>query len=159
MGEGCAGLITMVSPATDGLAAFLGGFAAAEGYFGKSGTPPRFAFVIGLGATDSGTCELLRKFLGVGTLHWFPRRRDHYDDEASFHVRALKDLIEVVVPFMDEHLPPSHKREQYLCWRQELVSYWETNARRRRPCKVEGCGAPSRAFGLCRHHYFLEFRR
>jgi hypothetical protein len=67
--------------------------------------------VVGLGATDSSTCEALRTFFGVGTLHWSPRRRDHYDDEAAFHVRALRDLVEVVVPFMDEHLPPSHQRE------------------------------------------------
>jgi hypothetical protein len=38
--------------------------------------------------------------------------------------------VEVVVPFMDEHLPPSHKRGQYLAWRAELVDYWEHRARR-----------------------------
>ena len=63
------------------------------------------------------------------------------------------------MPFMDEHLPPSHKREQYLVWRAQLLDYWEHQARRRRPCRVEGCAEPTRAKGLCRRHYFAEFRR
>jgi hypothetical protein len=66
----------------------------------------------------------------------------------------MKDLGEVVVPFMDEHLPPSHKREQYLVWRAQSLDYWEHRARRRRPCTIEGCAQPQRAKGVCRHHYF-----
>ncbi len=159
MDAGCAEPTTTVPPATDGIAAFIGGFVAAEGNFRVVGARPRFTFAVGLGAKDSGTCEALYAFFGVGSIHRRARRREHYDDEVTFQVQGRRDLVEVVVPFMDEHLPPSHKREQYLRWRHELVSYWETNARRRRPCKVEACCAPSRAFGLCRHHYFLEFRR
>jgi hypothetical protein len=71
-----------------------------------------------------------------------------------FAVNALPDLVEVVVPFMDEHLPPSHKREQYQLWRADLLEYWEHEAKRRRPCTVEDCDQPRRAKGVCRKHYY-----
>jgi len=72
-------------------------------------------------------------------------------------VSALADLVEVVVPFMDEHLPPSHKREQYLVWREELLAYWETKAKRRRVCTVDGCDHPQRAKQVCRRHYYEAY--
>jgi hypothetical protein len=146
-----------VPPATD-LAAFLAGFVTAEGTFGFV-APRTFRFAISLGACDSEACDLLQEYFDVGTIHVFRRRRLHYDDEVTFQVRKLRDLVEVVVPFMDEHLPPSHKREQYLAWRGLLLDYWEHRARRRRPCRVDGCLEPSRAKGLCRRHYFAEYGR
>ena len=76
---------------------------------------------------------------------------------SCFQVRKLKDLVDVVVPFMDEHLPASHKREQYLVWRAQLLDYWEHRARRRRACTVEGCEKPQRAKGVCRGHYYERF--
>jgi hypothetical protein len=96
---------------------------------------------------------LLRAVLGVGHIYAYPRRRLHYDDETIFAVRKMKDLVEVVVPFMDEHLPPSYKRQQYLTWRDELLDYWEHRARRVKPCIVDGCDEPRRAKCLCRLHY------
>jgi hypothetical protein len=148
-----------VSPATDEVAAFIGGFVAAEGNFRAVGQRPRFAFAVGLGAADSQSCEALYAFFGVGSIHRRARRREQCDDEVTFQVQGLRDLVDVVVPFMDYHLPPSHKRDQYQRWRQELLTYWDYKARRRRPCSVEGCDAPSRGFGLCRHHYYLAHRR
>ena len=58
-----------------------------------------------------------------------------------------------------EHLPPSYKRTQYEAWRAELLRYWEVDARRRRPCAVDGCDEPLRAKGLCRHHYYETYGR
>lgn len=142
-------------PATD-TARFLGGFVAAEGCFTRAGDRGHFAFSVGLGAADASTCELLAAFLGVGFLTRSTRRRSHYDDEVSLQVRKLADLAGVVVPFMDEHLPPSYKRVQYERWRAELLVYWEHSARRRRPCTVEGCQEPRRAHGLCRRHLYQE---
>ncbi|HEX2043527.1 MAG TPA: hypothetical protein VHF24_12900 [Acidimicrobiales bacterium] len=66
---------------------------------------------------------------------------------------AFFDVLQPAIPL------PGHKRERYLRRRQELVSYWDVTARRRRPGNVEGCDAPSRGFGLCRQHYYVEFRR
>ena len=143
-------------PATDTLD-FLGGFVAAEGTLVHTGR--RFAFRVSLGACDLPSCELFRTWLGVGTITVAPRRAEHYDDEATYAVQAVPELVEVVVPFLDEHLPPSYKREQYLVWRSELMTYWDERARRRRPCTVAGCDEPRRARGLCRRHYYAAHGR
>jgi hypothetical protein len=116
---------------TVALAEHLGGFAAAEGTFTRAVTHvradgwPRLSvtFAVALGASDGCSAELLRAFLGVGRVRTYPRRRPHYDDEVVFAVRAFRDLVDVVVPFMDEHLPPSHKRTQYETWRRDLLAY------------------------------------
>jgi hypothetical protein len=116
-----------------GVAAFLGGFTAAEGCFTRSnprGAQERFAFRIGLGAADSEMCELFLATLGVGRLVRSARRKAHYDDEIAYSVQSLSQLVDVVVPFMDEWLPPSYKREQYLEWRTALLRYWHAGARR-----------------------------
>lgn len=144
-------------PAGD-LTAFLAGFVAADGCFTRNGST-RFVFSIGLGADDSAYCHRLPAILGVGLVRTYPRRQPHHQDQVTFRVSALPDLVEVVVPFMDEHLPPSHKREQFLAWRAELLEYWETKARRPKPCIVEGCTEVRRAKCLCRRHYYERYGR
>lgn len=135
-------------------AEFLAGFVIGEGCFTRAGDPPKFAFAVTLGAVDAALCELFADVLGVGTIHHRRRRRPHYDDEVTFQVRKLAHLVVTVVPFMDEHLPPSYKRRQYEEWRAALLEYWDGRARRRRTCTVPGCGAPRRAHGLCRRHLY-----
>lgn len=147
---------TTVRPVGE-LAAFLGGFAAAEGSFNR--TKRKFRFAIHLGSSDGAVCELWAATLGVGSVHTYARRMKHYDDETVFAVQSLSALVKTIVPFMDAHLPASHKREQYLRWRRELLSYWEHDAKRKRPCIVEGCKRPRRAKRLCRHHYYVRYRR
>ncbi|MCU1430336.1 MAG: endonuclease [Actinomycetia bacterium] len=149
-----------MQPATEASAesAFVAGFVAAEGAFIASGRPPVFSFVVGLGATDADTAELLHGFFGVGYVRWFARRKAHYDDEVRWTVRALADQVNVIVPFMDAHLPVSHKRAQYLVWRDALFEHWEHGARRQRTCTLDGCDAPHRAHGLCRHHLYVHHR-
>ena len=155
---GCVEAITTVQPATESLSNFVGGFVAAEGCFTGDGNR-RFRFNVGLGASDGGMCELLRSVFGVGCLTRSPRRKPHYDDEVQFTVQATRDLVEVVVPFMDAHLPPSYKREQYLEWRARLLDYWEHRFRRRKRCIFEDCDAPARAHGLCRRHLWQVRRQ
>jgi hypothetical protein len=99
-------------------------------------------------------CDEFLAFLGVGHVHHYPRRKPHYDDEVAFAVRSLRDHLAVTIPFMDEHLPPSYKREQYLVWKAALLDYWEHRAKRVRPCSVDGCDEVRRAHGLCRHHLY-----
>ncbi|MCZ7526975.1 MAG: LAGLIDADG family homing endonuclease [Acidimicrobiia bacterium] len=140
-------------PATD-LAAFVAGLVAGEGTFTVTQDPPKFGFAVALGASDGRTLRILWELFEAGTIHSSPRRAAHHDDVVCFQVRRLRDLVEVVVPFMDEHLPPSHKRRQYLAWRERLLDHWEHRARRRRPCTVDGCDAPRRAHGLCRRHLY-----
>jgi hypothetical protein len=105
-----------VQPATD-LADFFAGFVAAEGTFVASGDRPTFTFAVCLGSADRSSVNTLRATLGVGHVRAYRRRQAHFDDEVVFVVRKLRDLVEVIVPFMDEHLPPSHMRDQYLAWR------------------------------------------
>jgi hypothetical protein len=145
-----------VRPATD-IADALAGFVAAEGCFTRAGR--RFAFRVSVAAADAASVETLYEFLGVGSVHRSPRRRAHYDDVATYAVTAVGDLLRSIVPFMDEHLLPSHKREQYLRWRTGLLAYWEYDVSRPRPCSVPGCERVRRAKGLCRHHYYRHFGR
>jgi hypothetical protein len=145
-----------VRRATD-LADELAGFVAAEGSFGRAGNG--FVFAVTLARADEAMCHLLQDYLGCGRIRLYPRRQPHYDDEVVFVVRRLRDLVEVVVPFLDEHLRPCHKRTQYEPWREELLSYWHVKARRARTCTVEGCDQPRRAKGLCRRHYYAAFGR
>jgi len=102
-----AGATTTVLPATDSLAAFVGGFVAAEGSFTRAGDPPTFRFAIGLGAVDTDICHELRKFFGCGRIHASARRQDHFDDEVQFVISSMAEHLEVTVPFMDAHLPES----------------------------------------------------
>jgi hypothetical protein len=141
-----------VQPGTDATAAFLGGFIAGEGTFVRSGDPPTFRFAVGLGAADTGVCDEMLRFFACGRVHHSPRRKPHYDDEVIFVISALRDHLRVTIPFMDAHLPMSHKRTQYQTWRSQLLEYWEQRARRRRPCFVDGCELLRKAHGLCRHH-------
>lgn len=105
---------------------------AAEGCFGRLALPTksRFTFQVGLGAVDTSVCELLQAFFGIGRLVGYRRRKPHYDDEVTFVVTRLRDLVDVIVPFMDAHLPASHKRIQYEAWRAELLAYWGIKPRR-----------------------------
>lgn len=82
------------------------------------------------------------------------RRKPHYDDECSFAIQGLQDHLRVTIPFMDEHLPASYKREQYLAWREQLLDHWELPAMRVRPCSIDGCERPRRARGPCRRHLY-----
>jgi hypothetical protein len=131
----CVEFITTDSRATD-IAAFFGGFTAAEGCFTRTGR--RFRFAIALAAADSGMCTAFARILDCGTVHRYPRRRPHYDDEVVFVVQSHRDLVDVVVPFMDAHLPPSYKRSQYVAWRAELLDYWEHRSRSRRARRSGG---------------------
>jgi len=139
-------------------AAWIAGFVAAEGTFTRQGPTTRFSFCVALGALDSESCSRLHKFFSVGSIKFSPRRKPHYDDVVQFSIRALPDLLNVIVPFMDEHLPASHKRRQYRQWRSELLDYWEHRAKRVRPCTVPGCETQRRAHGLCRKHLFSDDR-
>ena len=129
MAEECVAFTTTASPVTD-LASFLGGFVAAEGCFTRGAPQSNFRFSIGLGAVDAGMCTGFLAFLDCGSTYWYRRRKQHYDDEAVFTVQRTRDLVEIVVPFMDAHLPPSYKREQYLKWRADLLEYWHHRRRR-----------------------------
>ena len=119
----------------------------------------RFRFYVGLGATDADMCDVFAATLAVGHIVRSQRRKPHYDDEVQFSVQSVRELVEVVVPFMDAHLPPSYKRTQYLEWRARLLDHWEHRARRRATCRVaELRRAVAEGLGLCRQHLGRERR-
>jgi len=146
-----ADLTTTCSRGTE-LAQFIAGFIAGEGTFTYNGR--NYTFAVALGATDAGSCELLYAFFGVGHLYHYPRRKPHYDDVAVYQVRKTRDLVNVIVPFMDEHLPISYKRAQYVDWREKVLDYWDHHMKRRRTCTIEGCDKPQKGHGVCRHHMY-----
>lgn len=163
--KGFVASITIRSPATEVMEAvheaegcWTAGFTAAEGTFTSAALRRKFAFAVALGARDEESCLRLQRYFEVGSISRSHRRKVHHDDVVIYAVRGLADLINVIVPFMDEHLPPSYKREQYLAWREQLVEYWKNHAKRVRPCTVEGCDKDRRAHGLCRHHLFKAGR-
>ena len=92
--------------------------------------------------------DLFHEFFGCGTAPGIDGRRPHFDDEVVFVVRRMRDLVEVVVPFMDDHLPPSYKRDQFERWRAHLLDHWDHRARRSRACSVADCDAPHRRAGV-----------
>lgn len=141
-----------MQPVTE-LADAIGGFVAAEGCFVSSSARglPTFGFVVALGARDNRMCRLLHAYFGCGTVHAYPRRMPHFDDEVRFQVRRFADLCTVISPFMDEHLPPSRKRDQFEEWRMTLLA--DAPRRARRPCRIDGCTRAHRAKGLCSTHY------
>lgn len=104
-------------------------------------------------------CFVFHEHLGVGSVHRSPRRKPHYEDEVQFVVQSTRDLVEVVVPFMDAHLLPSYKRAQYEEWRARLIDDWEHRARRRATCTVAECALPAKAYGWCRHHLWVMRRQ
>ena len=130
---------------------------AGEGTF--TGTKRKHTFAVTLGEVDAGSCELLRSFFGVGYVYHYPRRQPHYDDEVAFQVCKTADLVNVIIPFMDEHLPASYKREQYTEWRAKVINFWEHDMKRRRPCTVDDCERPQRGRGVCRIHYYALYGR
>jgi hypothetical protein len=103
-------------------------------------------------------CEVLRAFLGVGSVVSSPRHKPHHDDEVCYTVQRTRDLAEVIVPFMDAHLPASYKRTQYEAWRAAVVDQWRARGANR-SCTVDGCDEPRRAMGLCRAHYYVAYDR
>jgi hypothetical protein len=117
----------------------------------------KFAFTVQLGAIDVDTCRKLKEFFGVGHVWRYSRRKAHYDDEVHFTVSKAQDLVDVILPFMDEHLPPSYKRQQYEAWKIQLLEYWEFGIKRLRVCVEPNCDALQRAKGLCRHHYYEAY--
>jgi hypothetical protein len=150
---------TTVRPATE-QAAHIAGFIAGEGCFTGTRTGSRkrrFAFTVGLGSTDATMCWDLLAFFGVGHVYSYPPRKQGYDGETTYSVGSIVDLVEVIVPFMDEHLPHSCKRTQYLAWRGDLLAYWEATARRPKSCVVPGCTRNRRARGLCRQHFYERY--
>lgn len=135
------------------------GVIAGDGHFSVSPDGRSFALVVQVDEADLELCQGLRSAFGVGTVRVGPPRRPGGRRVAVFQVRRLGDLAEVVVPALDAWLPRCHKRSQFDRWRDVLLARWRSGTRRPRVCTLEGCEQRHRARGLCRRHYYEQFRR
>ncbi len=137
------------------------GFIAAEGHFSQSGT--KFKLVIGLAAEDEKSVDAIARSLAVGTRHRYPARRFGTQEQVTWQVQALPELVQVIVPLCDAYLLPCHKRDQYTVWRSALFAHLESRHRTwfhgPRICSVESCDELVRAKGLCRRHYHIATGR
>jgi hypothetical protein len=146
---------------------FLGGYVAGEGCFTSSAVRPpyrdgserrRFVFAVSVAACDLEVLRALHELVGGGSLRVRPPRRDGWQPTATFAVSSNRMHLRTTLPFADRYLLPSAKRDQYLCWRAELLAHLEAHPSRwgRGPstCRVPGCDRPVRGRGLCRSHYY-----
>src|SRR4051812_1871739 len=108
-----------------GNGAALAGLVAGEGCFTVGilsprvdGTPRRrFRFVVTMADRDLPVLEALRAFIGVGSVSRRPAQRSNWQPTATYTVAGRKGLREALIPFCDRYLLASHKRTQYLRWR------------------------------------------
>lgn len=158
--ESCEGPVTDWS---------LGGFVAGEGSFGVTrklppftdGSPrSRFVFTIEVAARDRALLERLQLRLGVGSVADLPARRAGWLSTSRLVVNSLRAHRRAVIPFMDAHLLPGHKRRQFELWVHAMDTYelhhpsrWGNGPS---TCCVDGCERPVRGRGLCRSHYYRE---
>jgi hypothetical protein len=148
-------------------AMFLGGLVAGEGYFSiierndsfADGSPRlRFRFGISMARRDRPMLERLQTVLGAGTIRNQTPKNPKHLPTAALTIDSSRIHRAVTIPFFEQVLLPSKKRDQFLRWRDALLSYERNRPTRwgrgAAPCTVEGCDKPVRGRGLCRSHYF-----
>jgi len=142
----------------------LGGLVAAEGSFctaktGKQyadGTPRlRFVFTVKMISADRPLLEALREFLGTGNL-LDERQRGTWQPTSSFTINSFKRHHAATIPFAEQYLLPSQKRQQFEAWCESMRLYEQTHGVKqgRSRCSVENCTDFVRGRGLCRRHYY-----
>ncbi len=148
------------------VADFIGGFVSGEGCFSQQvvgsrsdGSPRvRFRFSVGVAERDRAVLEVLREFLGFGSIDVQAARRSNWQPTARFVVHSRRAHELAVVPVFRDVLPQGHKRDVFLQWTDALgrdvaqhPSRWGKGPA---ACSVAGCSGPVRGQGLCRRHYY-----
>ena len=145
----------------------VAGFVAGEGCFTRSpsgktfpdGSPGvKFVFTIQVAAHDRGLLEAVRAAIGSGSISADrPPARPGWQPTVRFDVRSHRAHRRHTIPFMEAHLLPSHKRQQFEAWRDDLAAYEGAHPTRwgegPSSCSILGCERPVRGRGLCRSHY------
>lgn len=145
----------------------LGGFVAGEGCFmvtrrlpayADGGLRPRFVFTCQVAARDRAMLELLRAFLGSGSVYDSPPQRSGWQPTTTFTIGSIPAHRRATIPFATVFLLPSEKRAQFEAWRQALEVHDAARPSRfgkgPSPCSEPGCDRPVRGRGLCRRHYY-----
>lgn len=146
----------------------LAGFVAGEGSFVATSagagrvdgtTRTRFVFKVSVAARDLPMLEAMRTFLGHrGSIQVGAPRDANWQPIATYSVSSRLGVRDVVIPFCDEFLLRSAKRDQFDRWRDEFEAYelayptqWGTGPS---TCSQPDCDKPVRGRGLCRSHYY-----
>jgi hypothetical protein len=145
----------------------LGGFVAGEGSFiatpkqpaFKDGSPRlRFVFSVTIATRDRPILEALSAFLGFGSIRDMPPAREGYEPESEYRVTSFLAHHAATIPFSEQFLLPSAKRDQYEEWREAMEAQERAHPNRYRKgpsaCSVPGCDKPVRGRMLCRSHYY-----
>jgi hypothetical protein len=107
---------------------------------------------------DRSLLEQLREALGFGSIQDRKPARQGWQPTSVFSVASRKAHVAATIPFMEQFLLHSAKREQFEQWRDALLAYDVRHPnpalRGRSVCSVEGCTAYVRGRGLCRRHYY-----
>lgn len=155
---------TQFLPESEG--SLLGGLVAGEGSFYTArrrpfadGTPRlRFVFAVAMASRDRPLLVRLQRFLGTGTLSELPPRHDRWLGSTELRIVSIKGHYAATMPFADKFLIAGQKRDQYLAWKDDLITYERAVAslqrKGRSTCSRDGCELPVRGRGVCRRHYY-----
>jgi hypothetical protein len=146
----------------------LAGFVAGEGSFYTTRAGPdrndgsprtRFIFQLTIARHDRPLLQAMRAALGgVGSIQDIVQRRPNWLPLSTYRVSSRYQTRSVLIPFFDEYLVPSAKRDQFDRWRVEFENYERAHPTQwgKGPsiCSEPGCEKPVRGRGLCRSHYY-----
>jgi hypothetical protein len=126
----------------------------------NDGSPrTRFVFKVSVADRDVLLLAALQIFLGGrGSIQTATPRNPRWQPIASYSVSSRKAIRDVLIPFCDEFLLYSAKREQYDDWRARFDAYERAHptqwGKGPSTCSKPGCDKPVRGRGLCRSHYY-----
>jgi len=145
----------------------LGGLVAGEGCFCITRKLPPFAdgsvrqlfrFQVTMADRDRALLQMLRDYLGYGSIYDTPPKRLNWQPTSTFSIGSLTAHHAATIPFAEQFLLPSAKRRQFEEWRDAMLAYEEVHpnpfGRGRAICSEPGCDKFVRGRGLCRSHYY-----
>jgi hypothetical protein len=100
-GEGCFSIGFVRQPDRAGRAGYRTGYQVVH------------RFVVTQGAGSAAAIEELAQFFGVGRVYCNRRHDNHKEDLLQYRVGRLADLLEVVIPFFEEHPLHTAKRDDF----------------------------------------------
>jgi LAGLIDADG endonuclease len=100
-GEGCFSIGFVRQPDRAGRAGYRTGYQVV------------YRFVVTQGVASAPAIEELHEFFGVGRIYRNRRHDNHKEDLLQYRVGRLPDLLEVVIPFFEEHPLRTAKRRDF----------------------------------------------
>ena len=145
----------------------LAGVVAGEGSFSVTRKLPphadgdarlRFVFGVTMADRDRPLLEVLRAFLGFGSIRDGGPGQKGMLPVSTFVVNSLRAHHQATIPFAERFLLPCAKRDQFERWRDAMSEYEAVHPSRwgkgRSVCSRPGCDKAVRGRGVCRSHYY-----